>query len=114
MVEAIAQDLADALFDLADVHQHSGRGIDDAGKNKMRDVVAPGAVARRGLRAEGRHVLGLAPLFYEKTSGGGKFEAFADRQKHDAPVRQANRERNSDRVRASSLNEPRRQEVFIT
>ena len=87
MVETVAQDPADSLLDLADVHQHPRRWVDDAGKNEMRDVISPGAVARRGLRAERRQVLGLAPLFHEEPPGGGKFEAFADRQEHDASVR---------------------------
>ena len=84
MVEAVPQDPADPLLDFADVHQHPRRGIDDAGKNEIGDVISPGAITRGCLRAESRQVLGLAPFFDEQAPGCGKFEPFADRQEHDA------------------------------
>ncbi len=78
VVEPIAQDFSHPLLDLADVHQHSGGRIDRAGKNKVGDVVPPGAVARRGLRPERGEILRVAPFFDEEAAGGGKFEPLAD------------------------------------
>src|SRR5687768_2228669 len=57
VVESIAQDFPYSLLDLADVHQHPGRRVDRAGKNKVGDVVPPGTVTRGGLRTERREIL---------------------------------------------------------
>ncbi len=87
VVEAIAQNPAHPLLDLADVHQHPRRGIDGAGKNEIGDVISPSAITRGRFRAENRQVLGLAPIFDEQAPGRGKFEPLADRQEHDATAR---------------------------
>src|SRR5205814_4978617 len=64
--------------------------------------------------SESGKIFRFAPFFHEQAPGCGEFEPLADRQEHEATECQARRARNSERVRASSLKEPRRQDVFIT
>ena len=61
VVEARVQDVFDPGLDFADVDQHAVVGIDLAGENKISDVIATRAVARRGFGTEGGEVFGIRP-----------------------------------------------------
>src|SRR6266550_3437093 len=67
VIETLAHDFAGALFDFTDVDEHSIAWINRPGKNKIRDVIAPGSVLRLRFRAEGGEVFAVTPLFYMQT-----------------------------------------------
>src|SRR6266496_4822243 len=67
VIETLAHNFAGALFDFTDVDEHSIAWIDRSGKNKIRDVIAAGAVARVGLRTEGSQVFPVTPTANAQT-----------------------------------------------
>src|SRR5260370_28301800 len=72
-----------ALLDLADINKHSVAWIHRAGKNKIRGVVAAGAVNRLCLGTKSDRIFAVSPAGNKQAARSGKFEAFADRQEHD-------------------------------
>ena len=84
VIKTSAQQFPGTLFDFTDVDEHSIAWIDRSGKNKIRDVIAAGAVARVGLRTEGSQVFPVTPTANAQTPRCRELETFADRQQHDA------------------------------
>src|SRR5215470_5902923 len=82
MIEAFAQNLSRAVFDFADVNQHSRRWIDRPAENKIGDVIAAAAKPRVRFRAERGQVFIFAPIINMQTPRRGEFETFADGQEH--------------------------------
>ena len=144
VIEAVVDHTPDPTLDFADVNQHPGLRPDRAGENKIGDIIAAGAVARRTLRAKALQVFLGAQFRIEEPPRSGEFESLADGQKRrgqraalsnscgriwrirdvhivatrwDAAARRPyplRSARNSERVRASSLKEPSRHEVVMT
>src|SRR5437762_10778848 len=84
VIKMSAQQFPGTLLDFTDVDQHPGARIHRAGKNKIRYVIATGAIARFGLGAEYGEIFVVTPTRYAQTPRGREFETFADRQQHDA------------------------------
>src|SRR5260370_2447359 len=83
VIEMVVDNFSCALLDLADINKHSVAWIHRAGKNKIRGVVAAGAVKRLRLRTKSDRIFAVGPAGYKQAARSGKFEAFADRQEHD-------------------------------
>src|SRR5947199_7577765 len=83
MVVTIVNNLSGALFDLADVDQHSGNRIRLTGKNKVSDIIASGAVDCAAFLPEEFAILLGGKTWQEQSPRGRKFDAFTDGQEHD-------------------------------
>src|ERR1700732_1638518 len=86
MIKCIVDNPTGALFDFANINEHAGFGIDSAGKYEVGDIISASAVAGSAFGPERNEVLGVRPAADVKTQRGRKFEAFANRQQHDARI----------------------------
>ena len=84
VIEPFAHNFARALFDFADVNQHSCCWIHRAGEDEIGDVIATAPIAAVRFRAEGGQIFAFAPTINMQTPRRGEFQAFADGEEHDS------------------------------
>ena len=84
VIETFAKDFTGALFNFADVNQHSCRWIHGTGEDEVGDVIATAPVTRVRFRAEGAQVFSIRSIANVQTPGGGEFQALADCKEHDS------------------------------
>src|SRR5437667_24316 len=77
-IESCSHNFASALFDFADVNQHSCYWIDRPGKNKIGDVIAAAPIARTRFGAESAQIFSIAPIANVQTASRRELEALAN------------------------------------
>jgi hypothetical protein len=87
VIEILVNNSTGPFFHFANVNQHSVGRIDRPGKNKIGNVIAARAITRSSFRSERHEVFAVRPAANKQPARSGKFEPFADRQKHDAANR---------------------------
>jgi len=70
VIKTSAQEFPGTLLDFTDVDEHSSARIHRPGKDKIRHVIATGAVSRFGLRAEHGKIFAVTPTRYAQTPRG--------------------------------------------
>src|SRR2546430_7820528 len=68
VIETCAHNFGGALFDFADVNQHSCCWIDRPGKNEIGDIITTAPIARVRFRAKSAEVFSVAPLLNVQTA----------------------------------------------
>src|SRR3954468_24855050 len=92
-------DLAGALFDLADVDQHSGYRICVTAEDEVGYIVPAAAIAGGRFFAESAAIVFRRKLRKEQSARSGKLEAFTYRQQHDGALLAEEREELGTRAR---------------
>src|SRR5439155_5223471 len=76
VIETCAHNFARALFDFADVNQHSRRWVHRPREHEISHVITTASVARIRFRPEGAQVFSIAPIALVQTARRRELEAF--------------------------------------